>query len=177
MRTALLHLLVLSGILGVLSNQQCLAADPAKQKDDKPPATGDVDNQQVKDIQNLVALAEKQVATRRALAKVAEAQMKIAEAKVTALKSKLTAAEAALSSADVELQRIKELADKAVASQVELARAEAARKAAIALRDEAQANIQVGEGEVKLEAARHDVALAELDEAELRLKQLRERLK
>ncbi len=155
-----------------------LPSDASNEKDDrKPSAGGSAENQPLKELQDLVAIAEKQLATKRAVVKVAECRMKIAEAKLKALGSKLTAAQAALSSADAELQRVKKLASKELVSDTELTKAEAARKAASALRDEAEANVEVGEEEVKLGTACHTLALAELEEAELRLKQLRERLK
>jgi multidrug resistance efflux pump len=67
--------------------------------------------------------------------------------------------------------------NKRVASQQELDAARAGYTSLAAALREAQDKIAVAEGEVVLENARRNVALAEVDEAELRLKQLRDRLK
>jgi hypothetical protein len=53
----------------------------------------------------------------------------------------------------------------------------AAAKAATARRQESEDTIALGGAEVALEAASHEPARAELDKTQLRLKQLRDRLK
>jgi hypothetical protein len=129
------------------------------------------------ELQELAALAERQVATKRAAVKVADAQKGIAEAKLKVLKTKVDTAKAAETQEKAKLQRTKNLVDKAMAPGESLLEAEASYQAAALRRQEAEDRIGVGEADVALEAARREVAVAELGEAELRLKQLQERLK
>jgi hypothetical protein len=129
------------------------------------------------ELREAAALAEQQVAVKRAAVKVADAQKGIAEAKLKALKTKVDTAKASEDLAKAKLQRIKELVDSKAAAVELVIEAEAGYQTAALLRREAEDRIAVGEADVALEAARRDVALAELDEAELRLKQLQERLK
>jgi hypothetical protein len=129
------------------------------------------------ELQESAALAERQVATKRAAVKVADAQKGIAEAKLKVLKTKVDTAKAAETQEKAKLQRTKNLVDAKMAPVESLLEAEASYQAAALRRQEAEDRVAVGEADVALEAARRDVALAELDEAELRLKQLRERLK
>jgi RNA polymerase sigma factor (sigma-70 family) len=150
-------------------------------RDSKPaalapaPADPTLQSGEPRDLKDLAALAEKQVAIKRAGVKVAEAQMKIAEAKLKALKAKVVAAEATVAAAKKRLERYKNAGTGV--GQSEIDDAETAYRTAVAALEEAQSGIQVGEGTVLLESAHRDVALAELDEAELRLSQIRDRLK
>jgi RNA polymerase sigma factor (sigma-70 family) len=157
--------------------------DKAKQepKESKPaaptpaPADPTLQSGEPRDLKDLAALAEKQVAIKRAGVKVAEAQVKIAEAKLKGLKAKIVAAEATIGAAKKRLDRDKNAGPVVGAGVLE--EDEAAYRIAVAALEDAQSGVQVGEGQVMLEAARRDVAIAELEEAELRLNQIRERLK
>jgi multidrug resistance efflux pump len=125
----------------------------------------------------LVALAEKDVAIKRAEVKVADAKKIIAQAKLRILKSKTAAAQASEAYAKLKLDRFKKLLDTRAISQEVIDEAEANYRAASARRQESENSIALGEAEVLLETARREVALAELDKTELRLQQLRDRLK
>jgi hypothetical protein len=129
------------------------------------------------DVRELAALAEQQVVIKRAAVKVADAQKGIAEAKLKVLLTKVDTAKGAEAAAKQKLQRIRELAESKGVSGELVAEAEASYQTAVLLRREAEGRIAVGEADVALEAARREVAVAELGEAELRLKQLQERLK
>jgi hypothetical protein len=151
------------------------AAAPGQET--RPRPVPEASGEQARDVRELAALAEQQVAVKRAAVKVVDAQKNIAEAKLKTLKTKAAAAKSSEDLAKAKLQRFKELADSKAVSVELVIEAEASYQTAVLLRHEAEDKIAVGEAEVALEAARRDVALAELDEAELRLKQLRERLK
>jgi RNA polymerase sigma factor (sigma-70 family) len=134
------------------------------------------DADQPRDLADMVALAEKDVAIKRAAVKVANAQKIMAEAKVRILKSKALAAQAAEKGAKTKLDRVTILvAQKAVEPSL-ADEAQVKYLAALALRQESEDTIALGEAEVGLELARREVAEAELDKADLRLKQLRDRL-
>jgi hypothetical protein len=132
------------------------------------------EGEQPKDLQDQIGLAEKQVATKRSLVKVAEAQVKIAEANLKVLKAKVSACQNAADAAKIRLEKAKAI--KAV-SKEELDALDVELRSKLDLVREAEEKLAVGEAEVALELARRDVAVTELDEAELRLKQLRERAK
>jgi membrane fusion protein (multidrug efflux system) len=150
---------------------------PAGAEEPRPGVEARPRADQVRELQDLIALAEKQVATKRAGVKVAEAQKRIADARLKSRKTKVAAAQAAETAAKAKRQRFKELvAAAAVPAQI-AEEAEASFLAATAHRQECEENVLVAEGEVALEVARRELAQAELEEYELRLKQLRERLR
>jgi len=117
-----------------------------------------------------VALAEKQVAVKRAASKVAEAQRKRVLARATSLRAQVTEAQAAEAFAAKHLKRVEELErQKAVAAEVveeRRAQWEAARARSTA----AQGQIVELEAQMILEQARAELAQLEVEEAELRLK-------
>jgi hypothetical protein len=147
----------------------------AQQKRQVPEVQANTDQSMT--LAEMVALMEKEVAIKRASLKVADAQKNIAEAKLKILKSKVVAAQASEKHAKLKLERMKKLFQDGSIDQRLIDEAQAAYQAAAALRQEREETISLGEAEVALEAARREVALAELDKTELRLKQLRDRLK
>src|SRR5438477_3698724 len=78
------------------------------------------EGEQANDLKDQAALAEKQVAIKRALVKVADVKKSNAEAKLKLLKSKVTTAEAAAATAKAKLEGVKDLRAKAVISEGEL---------------------------------------------------------
>jgi hypothetical protein len=123
--------------------------------------------------QGQVALAEKQVAIKRAAVKVAEGQYRIALAKLTAIKASVSEAQAAEAFAEKQLKRFEALlAQNTIPTQIvdeHRAQFEAARSRRVA----AEGSVQEGEALVQVEQARVMVAQLEVEEAELRLKQLK----
>ncbi len=135
-----------------------------------------VDGGPVKELPDLVALAEKDVAIKKAALKAALAQKAIAEAKIKLLRSKGAGAEALVRVAKARLERFRDLQkQKAVEDRI-VDEAEANYQSTVSARQEAEAAIQLGEAEIALEAARTEVAEAELDKATLQHKLLRDRL-
>jgi RNA polymerase sigma factor (sigma-70 family) len=141
-----------------------------------PPAAAQLELGQFKDLPDLVALAEKDVAIKKAALKAALAQKAIADAKLKILRSKTTGAEAAERVAKAKLQRMQDLRNQGAVDERLVLEAEASYQAAQSARQEADAGIVLGDAEVALEAARSEVAQAELDKAELQHKLLRDRL-
>jgi multidrug resistance efflux pump len=141
------------------------------------PAVLGAEGDQAKDLQDQAALAEKQVDIKRAAVAVVEAEQKIAEAKLRVLKTKVTTAAEMAKGAKVRLEGIKLLVAKNLATEASVDEAEAAFRAATSAAREAEDNVQVGEAEVLREKARLEIVFAEFEEAKLRLKLLRDRLK
>jgi RNA polymerase sigma factor (sigma-70 family) len=133
--------------------------------------------EQATDLKDLVALTEKDVAIKQAESKVANARKLMAVAKLNMLKKKAAAAQASEHYAQTKLERVRNLAAKAAVGGEVLDEAQAAQQAAVSLRQESEGAIALGEAEVDFEVARGEVSQAELEKTELRLAQLRHRLK
>jgi hypothetical protein len=128
------------------------------------------------DLRDHVALAENQLAIKRAAVKVAEAQKKMAIAKLTSARALVAKAQAAESLAEKQLKRFEELV-KLNAVTADLADERRAHwEAAKARRTTADGKVLEAEAHVALEQARVEMARLEVEDAELRLKQLKVRL-
>jgi multidrug resistance efflux pump len=131
----------------------------------------------VKDLEEAVALAERQVLIKEAEVKVAEAQINIAKARLKLFSAKCVAARVAQEYAATKLRRLMELRKAAAVAEETILEAEASLKSAEGARRECDENLAVGEAQVEFEVARRDVARAQLEESALRMNQLRDRLK
>jgi len=149
---------------------------PSAVPQERPDADAGPRAGQNQDLKDMVALQEKQVAIKRAVVRVADAQKNIAVAKLKVLKTKVSAAAASEALAKTKMQRFKQLVNEGSVGVELLNEAEISLRSASGLRQEAEDAVLVGEAEVHLEMARREVAEAQLALAELRLKQLRERL-
>lgn len=125
------------------------------------------------EVEDQVALAEKHVAIRRALVKVAEVQVQIVAAKMSVVKAQFDGAKAAEAYAELQMKRFTALAGTNAVSAELVDEQRAKLDAARALRASVQGKLAESEGQVELERARVDVARLEAEEAELRLKQLK----
>src|SRR5262245_34769453 len=112
---------------------------------DQPPA-GDA-----KDLPEKVALAEKQVAIKRAAVKIVDAQKGVAEAKVSIAKSSIESAKAALVAAEAEVQRLRKLVATGVVDTRTLNEADTRLVMAKAAVAEAEGKILLAEREVAVE--------------------------
>jgi multidrug resistance efflux pump len=128
-------------------------------------------------LKDQVALAEKQVAVKRAALKVADAQKGIAEAKLKVQKTKIASAQTLVNLAKAVVERMRDLAKSAAVSEKMVREAETKMQSALDSVVEVEALTLVSAAEVTLETARRELAAAELDEAELRLQLLQARLK
>jgi hypothetical protein len=131
----------------------------------------------VTDLTDLVALTEKDVAIKQAESKVASARKLMAVAKVNLLKKKAAAAQASEEYARTKLDRLRDLVKAGSIGREVFDEAVAAHQTAVNLRQESGDAIALGEAEVAFEVARTEVSQAELEKVELRLAQLRNRLK
>jgi RNA polymerase sigma factor (sigma-70 family) len=131
----------------------------------------------LQEITELVALAEKDVAIKKAELKVALAHKTVVEARLKTLAGKLRAADAVEKESRNRLDRLKKLQETGAVDQSTLGEALVAHAKAVAERQEAEAQIITGEAEVALETAKVEVAEAELDKSALRLKLLQNRKK
>jgi hypothetical protein len=118
------------------------------------------------------ALAEKQVAIKRAAVKVAEAQVKVAVAKLKAANAQLADAQSNERLAEQRFKRFQDLAKSgAVAAELleeQATKCDAAKNRKTAL----EGSVAEAEANVLVEQALVDVARLEVEEAELRLKHL-----
>jgi hypothetical protein len=122
------------------------------------------------------ALAEKQLAIKRAMVKVAEARKKVAMAQLMSLKAECAQAQAAESFAEKQLKRFEELVRQNAIANDLVDERRVLCEAAKARRKAAEGKIAETEALVALEQARVAQAQLEAEEAELRLKQARSRL-
>ncbi len=129
------------------------------------------------DLKEQTALAEAQVAIKKAAVKMAEVSKDIAETRIAALKAQVAAAKAREEYTKKKWLRFKALLKEMAVTPEIVDEAEAEFQSAQAARQESEVKLLIAEKEVALEAARVELAKAELAEAELRLKLLRERLK
>ena len=114
------------------------------------------------DLPELVALAEKDVAIKRAAVRVAKAQIAVAEAKLKILVGKAKAAQAAEQLVKDELQRFKKLYEEGALALATLRELERSYQSRAAQRGEFDEALPLGEAEVELERARREVSQAEL---------------
>jgi hypothetical protein len=124
-----------------------------------------------------VSLADKQVAIKRAAVKVAEVQVQIAAAKVSSAKAQLGAAKASEAYAEQQMKRFAALAGSNAIPAELLDEQRAKLDAAKAHRAAVEGKFAESEGQVVLERARVEVSRLEAEEAELRLTQLKAKLK
>jgi hypothetical protein len=143
----------------------------------KPAAQPRGDAKPGPDIEDQVALAEKQLAIKRAAVKVAEVKVQIAVAKLSAVKAQVEGAKAAEAYAELQVKRMMALAGANAVSAEEVDAHRAKLEAAKADRAALQGKLAEREAHVELERTRVDVARLEADDAELRLKQLKAKLK
>lgn len=128
------------------------------------------------DIQDQVALAEKQVAIKRAALKVAQAQKQKAVAELNTLKAQLVEASAAATLAEKQVKRLEDRRNQNAVAEHVVDEGVAKRDASRARLLTAEGKAKEGESQVAVEQARVELAQAEVDEVELRLKQLKARL-
>jgi hypothetical protein len=127
-------------------------------------------------LRDQVALAEHQVAIKRAAVKVAEAQKAAALATLVALKAQVAEGQAAEALAAKQVERFESLVKTNSVEQGLVDERRAQWEAAKARRAEAEGKVGACEAQVRLEQARVELARAEVEGAELRLKQLNARL-
>jgi hypothetical protein len=124
------------------------------------------------DVRGQIALAEKQVAIKRAAVKVAEAQKKIVAARVASLRAEVAEALASESFSEKQVQRLEELVrQKAVSAEIVDER-RAQWDAAKARRLATEGKVVEAEAQVLLEDAHIELAQLEAEEAVLRLRLL-----
>lgn len=125
------------------------------------------------ELNDQVALAEKQVAIKRAAVKVAEAQKKMAVAKIASLRAQVVEAQASESFAEKQVKRFEELVNQQAVTSALVDERRTQWAAAKARRTAAEGKVVESEAQVLLEEARAELAQLEVGEAELRLKQLK----
>jgi hypothetical protein len=124
-----------------------------------------------------VALAEAQLAIKKAALVVAEAQVVRTRAKLSTAKAQVLEAAAAQSLAEKQRKRIDELAKNGAIDVALVDEHQAKLEAARARRAQAEGVVAESQTEVALEEARLGVARAELDESALRTQQLKARVR
>jgi hypothetical protein len=124
------------------------------------------------DVQDLVDLAKIQVQIKRVGVKAAEGQLKIAVAKLESSKAQVVEADALASAAKEQYDRLVSLAKKGAAAIEEVAERQGQWEAAKARTDAAKAKVAECAAQVNLEQTHVELAKLEVDDAELRLKQL-----
>ena len=128
------------------------------------------------ELRDQAALAEKQVAIKRALVIVADVQKMKAVAKMATMKSLVVEARAREAFREMQVRRMEELASNKVVEANLVEESRVRRDAAKAQRITAEGNVAEAESQVALEQARVDVAQLKFEEAELRIKQLKARI-
>jgi hypothetical protein len=118
-----------------------------------------------------VALAESRVAIERGAMKVAEAHKKMVAAKLTSARSRVAAARAAEAFSEKQFKRMESLENSV--SQAVVREFQAKWDAARTGRTVAEDNFSECEAGVALEEAKVDLARLKVEDAELRLKQLK----
>jgi multidrug resistance efflux pump len=136
-------------------------------------AAGPGDGKTAQESHGQVALAEKQVAIKRAALKVAEAQTKLAAATLTRSKVQVAEAEATESFRAKELKRFEQLVTQGAVTTALADERRAWWEAAKAHRSAAKGKLVEYESQVLLEQARVGLAQLEVEDAVLRLKQLK----
>ena len=145
-------------VLPVAAQEKDAAADKKRQ------------DAELKELRDGVGRAERHVAVKQAMVTVAETRIEIAIARVGVLKSVLATAKDSEAMAQAKLRRLMKSAKRSAGELIQ--EAEASVFAAVGRRREAEANVSVGEAEVKHETARRGVAIAEYEEARFHLKTL-----
>jgi hypothetical protein len=125
------------------------------------------------ELSDQVALAEKQVAIKRAVVKVVEAQKKIAGAKFASLRAQVAEALASEAFAEKQVNRFEDLVKQQAVPTALVDERRTQWDAAKARRTAAENKVVESEAQVLLEEARVELAQLEVGEAELRLKQLK----
>jgi hypothetical protein len=120
-----------------------------------------------------LALAEKQLAIKRATVKVAEAQKKMAMAKLTSIRAEVAEAQAAESFAEKQVKRFEELANQQAITTALIDEHRTRWEVATARRKAAEGKVAECEAQVLLEQSHIDLAQLEVEEAEIRLQQLK----
>jgi hypothetical protein len=150
-----------------------IALERTKVKAAVKPAAGNA----AQDLHDDVALAEKQVAIKRAAVKVFEAQEKVATDKLATMKSLVVEAQSFESYHEKQVKRLEELAKVNSVEERIVDERRAQWEAVKARRATAERNVSEWEGQVAVEQARVELARLEFEAADLRLKQLKARLR
>lgn len=123
-----------------------------------------------------IALAEKRIAIKRAHLKVAHAQIEFAIAKADGAKLAHSSAVKVGAEAERRLKVDERLLEAKIIGETDIADSKLAVVKLKAAASDAEAKVRLAEAEVTLERARSEVAQAEVEEAEWRLRKLRDRL-
>jgi hypothetical protein len=150
-----------------------IALERAKVKPAVKPAEGNA----AQDLHDDVALAEKQVAIKRAAVKVVEAQEKVATDKLATMKSLVVEARSFESYHEKQVKRLEELAKVNSVEERVVDERRAQWEAVKARRVTAERNVSEWESQVAVEQARVELARLEFEQAELRMRQLKARLR
>jgi multidrug resistance efflux pump len=144
---------------------------------EKPAASDSkADADRVRELQDQVALTEKQIAIKRAAVKVAEAQKRIAIAKLASVRAQVMDAQATESFSEKQYKRLEQLVKQGAVTTEVADERRAQWEVAKARRTAAEGEVSQHELQVALGEARVELAQLEVQEAELRLKQLKTRL-
>jgi hypothetical protein len=143
----------------------------AKARLSNQPARGNAS----RDLEDEIALAEKQVGIKQAAVLVAEAQKKMALAKFRSVQAQYTETEAAERFAEAQAKRMDQLVAANAVSQEIVVEQRAKVETAKARKTAAAGLVQEAEGQIVLEEARVALAKKKVEEAELRCQLLKRR--
>ncbi len=150
---------------------------PAISQEQNSPPSKQTEVEQIRDLQELVELAENQTAIKQAKVKISETEVQIAEAKLKGLKLKANLAEEMVAIEKAKFEELQKLKTLGIQNLTAIKEAEARLAVAINQFREFEPKTEEVKLEIKLKKIQHELAVLELQESKIRLKYLKERLK